>query len=336
MPRYPILLLLFLLPLSPAHAIITLGDEGRMLAPPSGAYQNSGFQFTGKWGSFVGTAIGPHHFITAGHVGGGVGDTFTLQDKQYTAEGLTFVKGTDLAVWRVKEQFPHWVELYDKQNETGKEIILYGRGCQRGRPFIYEGVMRGWLWGKSDDSLTWGRNRIDGHGAMLGSAEMLIFGFDRNSGDEESTVGRGDSGGGVFLQDGTTWKLAGVNHASGGQYARTKDGAEPFMAALYDTRGLYQSTGTGWRQHDPYATYPEPTLAFATRISTHASEIHAITGAGKSVSEIKPLSVRTGLMIVAGFLALIAVFIGIKFRRVSHAKMNQEEDPLAWGHEVTP
>ncbi|MBC8136484.1 MAG: hypothetical protein H8F28_11405 [Fibrella sp.] len=315
MRRCLIIFLLSLLFASPGNAIITVGGDGRLLTPPTGSYRDSGVQFTGNWGSFVGTAVGPHHFITAGHVGGGIGDVFTLNDKEYTAEGLTAVEGTDLAIWRVRERFPVWAQLYDKKDETGKEIILYGRGCRRGHPFIFDGVMHGWLWGKSDDSLSWGRNRVEGRKALPGGAEMLIFGFDRSSGDEEGTVGRGDSGGGVFTQDGTTWKLAGVIYASGGQYSRVKKGTQPFMAALYETRGLYQNTGEEWKQHDLYSPYSEPTLAFATRISPHAAAIRAIIGIDGMKKESHPLSTRIYVIIVVSILILFIILLGFKPRR---------------------
>lgn len=300
---------------TPAAAIITVGGEGRLLAPPVGTYRDAGVQYTGHWGGFVGTAIGPHHFITAGHVGGGVGDAFTLGDREYTAEGVTAVPETDLAVWRVRERFPRWAPLYSKDKEIGREIIVFGRGCKRGRPAIIDGVMHGWYWGESDGLLSWGRNRVDAAVFLPGGAQMLAFGFDQTCGDEEGTFGAGDSGGGVFVQDGTEWRLAGVNHASGGQYSHFESGAPTFMAALYDARGLYQDSGDGWKRHDRDAPGPVTTLAFATRISPHTAEILSIIGADPSAEEKKPLSVRTYLMLAAGLLTLVAIFFAVKWRR---------------------
>jgi hypothetical protein len=105
MRPYLISFLLSVLLTHPAQAVITAGEEGRLIAPPVGTYKSSGVQFTGQWGKFVGTAIGPRHFLTAAHVGGGIGDEFTLGDDKYVAEGVTIVEGTDLAVWRVKGTF---------------------------------------------------------------------------------------------------------------------------------------------------------------------------------------------------------------------------------------
>jgi hypothetical protein len=143
---------------------------------------------------------------------------------------------------------------------------------------------------------------------------MLIFGFDSDGGDEEGTVARGDSGGGVFIQDGTTWKLAGVIHASGGQYSRTVTGMQPFMAALYDARSLYQNTDSGWVQHDPAATGSAPTLAFATRISSNASAIRAIN---RIPASIEPARSPSRYLLFAAVLAIPALIL-ISMRRKRH------------------
>lgn len=299
---------------SQAQAIITVGGEGRLLAPPVGTYKSSGVQFTGDWGNFVGTAVGPHHFLTAVHVGGGVGDEFVLNGEKYAAESVATIPGTDLALWRVKGTFRQWAQIYTKGDEVGKEIILYGRGCQRGRSFVHDGVVKGWLWGGEDGQLSWGRNRVDGTATIPGNQGVLVFDFDRNSGDEEGTVGKGDSGGGVFLQDGTEWKLAGVNYASGGQYSRVPSGEKPFMAALFDTRDLYQNRNGRWEILDPGAPVGDGTFAFASRVSSHASEIQAIVGEGRQTTAARPWPLRTYALLGSGLLFLLMILIGIQSR----------------------
>ena len=51
----------------------------------TGTLANSGWQFEGDWGGFLGTAISSNFFITAKHVGGAVGDTFSLNGASYLA-----------------------------------------------------------------------------------------------------------------------------------------------------------------------------------------------------------------------------------------------------------
>ncbi len=52
---------------------------------PTGALVESGWQYEGLWGSFLGTPIGPQYFITAEHVGGSIGQSFLFN-------GLDFVR----------------------------------------------------------------------------------------------------------------------------------------------------------------------------------------------------------------------------------------------------
>src|SRR4051794_33322877 len=55
-------------PSAPAIIFLSSGDAEKNTTAPTDALANSGWDFTGKWGVFQGTAIGPRHFITAAHV----------------------------------------------------------------------------------------------------------------------------------------------------------------------------------------------------------------------------------------------------------------------------
>src|SRR5437867_4375374 len=58
----------------PVHAVIFYadGDPAYNTTAPGGSLTNSGWQFEGIWGGFLGTPIAPKYFITARHVGGSV------------------------------------------------------------------------------------------------------------------------------------------------------------------------------------------------------------------------------------------------------------------------
>src|SRR2546422_10688353 len=58
-----------------ARAIIfyATGDPNYNTTAPGGSLTNSGWQYEGTWGGFLGTPIAPKYFITAEHVGGGIG-----------------------------------------------------------------------------------------------------------------------------------------------------------------------------------------------------------------------------------------------------------------------
>ena len=68
-----------------AHAIIfdSTGDTNYNTHAPSGALANSGWQFEGFFGGFLGTAIAPHYFLTARHIGGNTNWGFFLDGTNY-------------------------------------------------------------------------------------------------------------------------------------------------------------------------------------------------------------------------------------------------------------
>src|SRR6184192_2076488 len=68
-----------------AKAILfySTGDPNYNTNAPGGSLTDSGWQFEGIWGGFLGTAIATNYFITARHVGGSTGDLFTLNGVQY-------------------------------------------------------------------------------------------------------------------------------------------------------------------------------------------------------------------------------------------------------------
>ena len=84
----------------------------------------------------------------------------------------------------------------------------------------------------------------------------------------------GDSGGAVFIQQGETWKLAGINLAVDGPYNTSTNGPG-FSAALFDARGFYVGEEGNWSFIFP-ADAPEPGAFYATRISTSLVWINQI------------------------------------------------------------
>jgi len=66
--------LMFWFGTGPVHAVLfyATGDPTYNTLPPGGNLTNSGWQFEGLWGGFLGTPIAPNYFIAAQHVGGSV------------------------------------------------------------------------------------------------------------------------------------------------------------------------------------------------------------------------------------------------------------------------
>jgi len=57
--------------ISDARALILLdtGVPSVNTTAPGGSLTNSGWQYEGQWGGFLGTPIAPHFFVSAAHIG---------------------------------------------------------------------------------------------------------------------------------------------------------------------------------------------------------------------------------------------------------------------------
>lgn len=258
-----------------ARAVIfySTGDPNYNTNAPGGALTNSGWQCQGAWGSFSGTVISTNSFITAKHVGGSVGDPFAFRGVQYTTTASYDSPDSDLRIWRVAGQFPVYAQLYTKRTENGKNLVVFGRGTQRGAEVRINNRLKGWQWGPGDGVQRWGQNRVSGifqGGAELG--EVLRASFNAGA-RNEVTLSAGDSGGAVFIKDGKIWKLAGINYAVEGPYNTTNSGAG-FNAAIFDSRGLYVTDGGGGWQL--FSGRPTTGNFYVTRISSHVTWINSV------------------------------------------------------------
>jgi hypothetical protein len=131
-------LLAFAVSIHTARAVILFGsgDPSYNTTPPTGALTNSGWQYEGQWGGFLGTPIAPQYFIAAHHVGGSVGQTFTFHGYAYTTTAYWDDTNSDLRVWKVNGLFPTYAPLYTNSDEVGKTLVDIGRGTQRGEPVV--------------------------------------------------------------------------------------------------------------------------------------------------------------------------------------------------------
>lgn len=253
----------------PAAAIILFGDADP-LRNTSTPGDNSGWQFQGQFGGFLGTPIAPYYFLTAQHIGGSVGDTIVYHGQSFTTvaydDDLTSdtpaAQISDLRLWRVDTPFPTYAPLLQAGNETGRELRVYGRGAQRGDPLVFNGALKGWNWGGANYVQRWGKNFVSG----LTDDPLrtyLVAAFDRGAGPNEAHLSNGDSGGGVFVLDEGLWKLAAINYAVDDLYDQS---GAPFVAAVFDARGFYQRNGDGSLTliQDPKADVP--TSFYSTRV----------------------------------------------------------------------
>jgi hypothetical protein len=103
---------------------------------------------------------------------------------------------------------------------------------------------------------------------------MLRATFDATGGPNEAHLSTGDSGGGVFIEDGSTWKLAGINYAADAGYNTSTNGPG-FKAVIFDQAGLYFGEEGNWKLI-PDSPVPNPGAFYVTRISAHINWINSV------------------------------------------------------------
>ena len=265
----------FLVLCSQARSVILFrtGDPAANTTAPTGDLANSGWQFEGIWGGFLGTPIAPHFFISANHIGNAGNSVFTFQNVNYSVVNGFTDPFSDLVIWQVTETFPYFALLYTKQDEVSQHLIVIGRGTQRGSGMFIGSDLRGWSWGPGDGVERWGENIVSDV-VLLGPGDDTLYAtFDQNGLPNESHLSVGDSGGAIFLNDDGVWKLAGINYAVDDLYAQPSDSSQ-FDAAIYDARGYYAKIG-GNNFMLISGADPVPTGFYATRVSSKLSWMYS-------------------------------------------------------------
>src|SRR5438445_12203876 len=96
--------------LQTAQAVILFGtgDPNANTSPPTGTLANSGWQYQGTWGGFLGTPIASNYFIAAKHVGNAGNNTFVFNGQSYSViqEFDHPDPNVDLTIWKVQGSFP--------------------------------------------------------------------------------------------------------------------------------------------------------------------------------------------------------------------------------------
>jgi hypothetical protein len=267
------------------------GDPDANTTAPSGIYADSGWAFTGAFGSSLGTMIAPQYFITAQHIGlqgstfvstsalnGGVDVTYTIDTAANGGIGYWDIGGSDLRIFKINETFASYAALYSGSSPAGLDAMTVGRGGVRGAEVVVSSELKGWQHTASDGVFRWGSNVIDGT-ALSEVGTMLVAGFDAAGSPYEATLSAGDSGGGLFVLENGEWKLAGVNYGVDGlfDYNGTVDSGE-FGAALFDKGGLFQGNDAeGWLFVGDQAE-DIPSNLYASSIAANLDAIQTIAG----------------------------------------------------------
>ena len=232
-----------------ASAIVfySTADASHNTNAPSGALENSGWQWQGEWSKgvsvaeYLGTPISLHYFITAKHVAGTTNWAFRYHGTTYKAVQAYSDASSDFQIWKVDKPFDAYAPLYTNSDESGRGCVIFGRGKIRGAEVVSTRT-NGWLWGTLDNKMRWGTNQI-----VSAGGGYLVSEFD-GGGSEECATADKDSGGAVFVKDSSgVWRLAGINYTvSPAQFSTNSSGSNAFYAACFDYRGLYYYTGSAW------------------------------------------------------------------------------------------
>jgi hypothetical protein len=246
--------------------LLRTGDPAANTSEPTGQLAGSGWQYEGDFGAFLGTAIAPHYFVTAKHLGQ-VSNNFVYHGVNYPIVHGFADPGSDLQIFEVTGTLSSYAPLYKRSDEVGRHLVVIGRGTQRGPERIVNGQLRGWEYGTGDSVQRWGENEV---ARIVGGALYALF--HQTGLPQEAHLSGGDSGGAVFLNDAGVWKLAGIN-SDVDQFASGPDGGGLYYAAMFDERGSYRSDGklvTGDK--------PVPSGFYAARISSRISWISSVIG----------------------------------------------------------
>lgn len=274
---------------APAVILYRTGDPNQNKDAPTGDLAGSGWQYEGEFSAFLGTPIGPKHFITAAHFYPDTAITFggvtypVAQHASGNAQALNayYIPGSDLVIFQIVGTFPTYAPLWSKPGEeVGKSMVVIGRGTQRGSPILTgaNNHLDGWGWGPGDGVRRWGENTV------VDVVQGLLHAtFDADGGPNEATLSVGDSGGAVFIRDSDgLWKLAGINYAVDGPYYRMDTPNPPtaetnpnFSAALFDGAGLFE--------YDPsppgvYVPAAGPNGFYSSQISSRLDYINVVLG----------------------------------------------------------
>ncbi|HVM62633.1 MAG TPA: hypothetical protein VMV72_17360 [Verrucomicrobiae bacterium] len=273
-----LVLTLLVVPNARAVLFVATDDPSYNTNAPTGSLANSGWQYEGQWGLYLGTPIAPTFFIAAQHIGGSAGQPFVLNGFTYTTVTNFDDPGTDLRIWQVAQTFPYYAPLYTGSDEVGQPCVAVGRGTQRGSLVSVNGPTNGWMWSTSDHVQRWGQNTVAGVYTNGGDDLLLYANFELNGMTNECDLSPGDSSGGLFIQNGSTWQLAGVHYSVSGPFSFDGSSADEFNAAVVDQRGLYfeDCDGGCWTLVPTNYPVAVPGAFYSTRVSSRISWISSV------------------------------------------------------------
>lgn len=209
-------------------AAVVVQDYATATNPPAG--MNWNFVYSYKGSSSV--AVGGGWLLTAAHVADDGGDgSVTVDGVIYQQQEIVYNPSADLALVRFNQIFPGHYPVYagnvlPPANDPLRRVVVVGYGTVGSTyPFHWtdngtgRGVKR---WGSQEIDRT--ATRIYDVGGVSKVSRGFWMDFDLANTAHEAGSGAGDSGGGVFYDDGSGWKLTGIKTERsliGGEYTAT-------------------------------------------------------------------------------------------------------------------
>jgi len=216
------------LSVTPAFAIVEGLTDTSDFSDPGSDWYGFDWNYIGSVNAGSAVAVGQRYMITNRHFTTAVGHTVTVQGTDYTVQEVINAplfsgNSPDLRVIKIDAPLPSYYGLY-----TGTfpgpddKVIVAGTGYSG--TIDYENSWYTWSTGTGRE-LRWGTNEHDGFtNVTSGSFTSFcnIVNFDVGDTEYEAGIASGDSGGGMFYNDGSGWKLAGL-----GAYVWNRSGAPP-------------------------------------------------------------------------------------------------------------
>jgi hypothetical protein len=278
-----------------ARAVITFGTGNNYTAAPGDSHVSSVDNYEGQInGSFTATMVNSNYVISAAHTFGAVQQQFTFNDSNTGGSSQTFntqiaaslddlelaslVPGQldtmgHAATFPASQQAP----IYTGNSELSASVLDVGRGISRSSP-----VTGGWATDGNQGPFSWGTNTVSaiptdsdlGTSGAFGG-DFLQYTFNNNPANQnECIVATFDSGGGLFLNNGGTYQLAGVNSLVDTVFTAPNSNSVA-AAVLYDTFGYYEENPD--QSFSLIATHT-PESSYATRVSSKANFINLVNG----------------------------------------------------------
>ena len=202
---------------SPAFGVIVINSDesGSRVAPANGAPWNYVARLDNHFGARAsGVYLGNHYILTANHVDNDINNVF-LNGTNYAVDSsftpITF-PNTDLRIIRILPDpgLPSLHLIGSADSAFNQSATMIGWGVGKGTALPNQG----WNWGDDTTrverwgtSVTLGNYKTD----PVSGFSFLQTTFDITMGGQTGQLTGGDSGGGLFINFGGTWKLAGIN-----------------------------------------------------------------------------------------------------------------------------